>query len=82
MAAAVTCTHCNAVSEQGVDARATIAIVHHKTRLPEADGSEPHTLASRCAERLARPSHPPANGVYGEVSADCDEIAPNVFCRQ
>jgi hypothetical protein len=40
-----TCTHCGAVPEQVIDGKATIAIVRHKTRLPDADGPDPHTLA-------------------------------------
>ena len=82
VAAAFTCTHCNAVPEQVVDGRATIAIVRHKLGCPTLMPQTRTRWPPQCAERLARPSHPAANGVYGEVSADCDEVAPNVSCRQ
>ena len=45
VAAEFTCTHCNAVPEQVVDGKATIAIVRHKLGCPTLDGPDPHTLA-------------------------------------
>jgi len=45
VAAVFTCTHCNAVPEQVVDGKATIAIVRHKRGCPTLDGPDPHTLA-------------------------------------
>jgi hypothetical protein len=81
--AAFTCTHCHAVPEQVVDARAAIAIVDHELGGPILMAqTRTRWRPAAALSNLARPSHPPANGVYREVSADCDEIAPNVSCRQ
>lgn len=43
--AVFTCTHCNAVPEQVVDGKATIAGRASHTWLPDVVGPDPHTLA-------------------------------------